>query len=280
MDYLIRQADFRAFSYETDPEYVVDMQRCREVLEGGWLDREETCKVNHKIVLRANGTSWILSVSRAIIAYADMIGDSSGNAWIQMLRIHSDFRYPKTTSRFLKEIQKQAEKRNLARIFIFSDRNETTCDLSQIGLSPERKFRWISTQDVDSLDSLNLSSESISLDISELSDFNMHNFLGPNLNPKFIVARSFMAPSYDLFQHKKPLFIRFKCDFNEFLACFDGREWFVFRAEQRTDDLQAITPILSALNEIKSSVIRISENAIGKIGLVPSSDEVFADYIF
>ncbi|MBF0547929.1 MAG: hypothetical protein HQM08_26065 [Candidatus Riflebacteria bacterium] len=273
MEYLIKQVTFRAFSYEIDPDFVVDMQRCREVLEGGWFDDPETCRMNHKIVLRAKGTSWVNSVARTIISYSDLVGDTGGDAWLTQMRFHPNLRHPKLVFGFLENLKKEARKREFQRLFVFADQQELCDDLSAIRIPIERQFQWISTNDVESDDQSKLVVNKSDFFFEGLSDFSMIPYMGPFLPPKLILSRSFMAASYGFISHQKPIFLEIKSENNLYFACFDGREWFVFRKEKTPEDLKAIKNVISALGESRPSKILLSTKAIEKTGLIPCSEK-------
>ncbi len=259
MNDLIRRIEFRVFSYEEDPESVVDMQRCRETLEGGWLDASETCRMNHKVVARTPGSSWVLAFGSTIFGYADMIPGPDGTGCVVKWRLHPDFRNPILARKLVTGLAQEARTRKYSGLVYLADTEEVLADLESIGLKRDRTYGWIQTD--DSEPAPGAEATPFAADLDEALAEPLLPFLGPPLPPKYVLVRGFLASSYGVFSFARPLLYRIRFQDRSYLGCFDGREWFVFRPARHNLDREAIKPILTLLGGLRPSRILISQKA-------------------
>jgi len=276
MEDIFKKMEFRAFSYEEDPEYIVDMHRCREVLEGGWFDDAETCRMHYKMIARIPGSSWVLSLCGAIFGYSDIIGLPDGNGLVSRWRLHPDYRHPSVTRKMFKGLCAEAKKRGWKGLVLYSDSTEVLEDLERIGIKRDRSYHWV--------DGSQLESRSDQITVRQAKDDmetivrELKLFLGPPLSPTYVVIRAHMAANYGVFGFKKPEFYCLKIGEADYTACYDGKEWFVFRKERHDSDGEAVKPIVSTLFSIKPGRILLSGAAVKKIGLQHSEATPFWDF--
>ncbi len=270
MNDLIRRIEFRAFSYEEDPESVVDMQRCREILDGGWLDSAETCRMNHKMVVRTPGSSWVLAFGATIFAYADMVPVGDGTGCVTTWRLHPDFRTPIVARKLLEGLTKEARVRNYSGLVFLADGEEVLADLERIGLKRDRTYGWVQPADLPPGPAAE--SQPVSPTLDELVGETLLPFLGPPLPPRFVLIRSFMAASYGVFHHARPALYRLRVQDIGYLACYDGREWFVFRGARNELDRDAVRPILATLASLHPGRILLSKKAAEMVELAFQND--------
>ncbi|MFZ2957830.1 MAG: hypothetical protein WA705_13165 [Candidatus Ozemobacteraceae bacterium] len=276
MEDLLRRLEFRPFSYEADPDSLVDMHRCREILEGSWLDDIDTCRMHHKMVTRACGSSWVIVVAKAIIGYADLVGMKDGSGVVCRWRLHSDFHHPRVAARLFQGLKEQAKIRSLNSLTFFADHPEVLTDLEEIGIKRDRSYQWIRPDQEEELGP-EAPSATLNQPLSDFLEMDFRPFLGSPLAPGFLLARSFLAAEYGVFHHCKPLMIEITVDGVRFPACHDGREWFVFRTAKRPGDAQAIRPILANLAKNKPGRILMTQKAIELAKIIPASEEIFWD---
>lgn len=275
MNNLLRRLEFREFSYEEDPESVVDMQRCREILDGGWLDSAETCRMNHKMVVRTPGSSWVLAFGHTIFGYADMVPAGDGTGCVITWRLHPDFRHPIVARKLLDGLTQQARLRNYSGLVFLADGEEMLTDLERIGLKRDRSYGWVQPADLEP--GPKAESQPVSLTLDEAMGEALLPFLGPPLPPRFVLVRSFMAASYGVFHHARPALYRLRVQSVDYLACFDGREWFVFRKARHELDREAIRPILATLASLHSGRILLSKKAAEAAALPFQNDATLWD---
>lgn len=277
MDDLFRRIEFRAFSFEQDPDSLVDMHRCCEVLEGGWFDALETCQMHHKVVVRSLGSSWVNSLSRAIISYADLVIGPGGDGFVTRWRLHPDFRHPHVSRRLIQGLSEQARIRKLQGLVFFADAPEVLTQLEEVGLKRDRSYQWLK------LDNEEPAPEEVQIrDLnghwSDLAQQQWRLFLGTPHPSGLILTRSYMAADYGVFNHSRPTLVEVEYRDIRYPAVHDGREWFVFRREKQALDAEAIGPVLRALGNFKPGRLLASEAAIDKSALIPASDEQFWDF--
>ena len=277
MDDLFRRIEFRAFSFEQDPDSLVDMHRCSEVLEGGWFDSLETCRMHHKMVVRSLGSSWVNSLSRAIISYADLVIGPGGDGFITRWRLHPDFRHPQVSKRMIQGLSEQARIRQLKGLVFFADSPEIVQQLEEAGLKRDRSYHWLKLDGEepapDEVEIRNLEGH-----WSDLAQQPWRLFLGTPFPSGLILTRSFMAADYGVFHHTQPKLIEVGFRGIFYPALHDGREWFVFRREKSPGDADAIGPVLLALGNHFPGRLLASDAMIEKSGMIPASDEQFWDF--
>lgn len=276
MDF-IRRFEFRAISYEEDASSLVDMHRCFEQLEGSWFDDESTCRMHQKIVARSPGSSWVLSWERTIFGYADLIQKSDGVGSVPRWRIHPDFRQPAAARKLFDGLCQEARHREWRSLELFADTEEVRQDLAGIGLKPDRCYFWTNPAEVTS-DAAIETREEAHADGDSLLGENWLSFLGSPLPLRFILTRAFRATHYNAFHYKTPKFWRMSVSGNEFLSCYDGREWHVFRRRRGDSDSEAVQPIIAALGELHPGRLMVSEKAGDIAGALPASDQRFWDF--
>ncbi|HOY68009.1 MAG TPA: hypothetical protein PLP29_14060 [Candidatus Ozemobacteraceae bacterium] len=274
---LIRRFEFRAISYEEDASSLVDMHRCFEQLEGGWFDDEVTARRHQKIVARCPGSSWVLSCERMIFGYADLVQKAGGIGSVPRWRIHPDFRQPPVARKLFDGLRQEALKRGWSSLELFADTAEVREDLAGIGLQPDRCYYWANPADVVSETRVEHRSE-IHFDPDALVREGWQSFLGSPLALRFVLTRAFMASSYAAFRYTAPKFWRLSVEGNEYLACYDGREWHVFRHGRSDADAEAVQPILAILDALQPARIMLSEKAGEIAGAFPASDQRFWDF--
>ena len=274
-DHLLKMMEFRAFSFETDPEYVVDMHRAQEILEGSWFDREDTLKMYNKMVLRAKGSSWLLTVAKAVVGYADAITCNEGG-FITRWRLHPDFRHPKVAKILFNGLKTIGRKRDWNSMTLYADNAEVAQDIESAGIPRDRCFQWISLGEVEPLTGALV--DYCPMSLTQALDQNFLPFLGCPLPPSFLITRSFLAYEYGAFSFRKPDFYRIPVGDILYTALYDGREWFIFRKEKNNADSESIKRLLSAIASFSPGRILLSEKAIEKADMVPASDETFWDF--
>lgn len=275
MDDIFRKLEFRPFSYETDPEFVVDMFRAFEILEGSWFDAENTCRMYQKIVSRVSGTSWVLSFSRAVIAYADIVSFNDRDAFVTRWAVHPDFQHPKVSRKMLDGLIQEAAKRKFNSLTLFAGNPESFGNFESIGLKRDRLYQWVMTGDVQTVPGITANSMNKG---REAIDEDFLPFLGSPLPPRFSLAKAFMAAGYGVFNYRSPDLIKIEVAGVPYFAFHDGREWFVFRKSRNPKDSEAIEPILGALGAYKMGRILLSEKAYKMAQALPASREMFWDY--
>ncbi|HNV68545.1 MAG TPA: hypothetical protein PKO06_02525 [Candidatus Ozemobacteraceae bacterium] len=271
MSEIIELAQFRAFSFEEDPEALVDMQRCREHLEGSWFDREETVRMRQKIVCRALGSSWVVTLARTIVGYADLIGMPSGEGLVPHWRLHPDYRDPRLGRKLLNGLQEAAAKRSYKGLAFFCDIPEVQEDLERLGIPRSRSFFWAKASDLEGGEPLEITESREEL--PELMNRNYLPFLGTPLPPKLVFAQAHMASSYGVFSYQRPRLGSVLFHDRQFVLCFDGREWYIFRTEKHPEDGDAIRPLLETLGSWHDGRILLSAKALEKAGLEAMSAE-------
>jgi len=277
MQDLIRRFEFRAISYEEDASSLVDMHRCFEQLEGGWFDDESTCRMHQKIVARSPGSSWVLSWERTIFGYADLLQKGEGTGSVPRWRIHPDFRQPAAARKMFDGLCQEARRREWRSLELFADTEEVREDLSSIGLKPDRCYFWANPADATSDVSVEIHEESHA-DGDALIKEGWQSFLGSPAPLRFILTRAFMATFYNIFHYTKPRFWRMSVAGGEYLACYDGREWHVFRHGRSDSDSEAVQPIVASLDDLQPGRLMTSEKAGEIAGVLPASDQRFWDF--
>lgn len=262
MEDLFRRIEFRQFSFETDPEFIVDMYRCKDVLEGGWFDNEEFCRMHHKIICRAKGSSWVGVLAKAVIGYADLLELSPGQGFIQNWAIHPNFRHPVVTNCLINGLREQGKKRGWNKLVFYSDKRESLEDIESIGIKRDRPYYKIKTvlQDPTGVVEETLNSS----DLQSILSKPLLPFLGPPVSPDFFLSRAFLAGEYAVLNYRKPMIYSLTSQEIEYLGCHDGNEWAVFRTAKSPLDAENISSILSALERIFPGEISLSKGALEK----------------
>lgn len=276
MDDILQLLKFREFSYETDPESLVDLHRCMETLEGGWFDRSETCRMHMKVVARTPGSSWVLALSGTIFGHADLLNYGNGTGLVPRWRLHPDFRHAKVAGKLLEGIKEKALARNYSAIIFFADSTEAATDLQSLSLRRDRSYHLYMPDRHSEIETAAVSPVESLSELPVYSDISP--FLGPPLLPAFVITRAVMGSDYGVFGFEKPRLYRITAVHKTYLACFDGREWFVFRTQKNREDRQALKPILNAIGKLHSGRILLSEKVLEALELKPSSDGIAWDF--
>ncbi|MDD3145743.1 MAG: GNAT family N-acetyltransferase [Candidatus Riflebacteria bacterium] len=276
MQEIFNKLEFRAFSYEEDPEAVVDMHCCSEVLEGSWFDRSETCRMHAKIVFRSPGSSWVLAYNSLIFAHADLVKQPSGEASIIGWRIHENYRHPKVARLLLEGLSREAKKRECSGMIIFAESSKISEELAMLGMRPDRNYRYadISAAEHGKI----LRNERVVLHPDEIAGLNLHPFLGSPLPPAYLMQRAYLGADYAVFRHSKPAtFEIYKKDLT-FLACHDGREWFIFKKGDCKPEKDVVSSVLKTAASLLPGRILLSDRACEAADLIPINDGVYHDF--
>lgn len=276
MQEIFKKLEFRAFSYEEDPESVADMHCCAETLEGSWFDRSDTCKMHAKIVVRSPGSSWVLAYGGVIFAHADMIKLPTGEASVIAWRIHENYRYPQVVRQLHEGLAREARKRECSGMILFADRAQTDEELSMLGMQPDRRYHYV---DVSAAEHGKvLRHERVVLHPDDIAGLNLFPFLGIPLPPSYFLHRAYLGADYAVFRHVKPATHEFFHKGNTFLACHDGREWCIFKKGDFKPDKDVISSVLKTAASLQPGRILLSEKACEAAEMIPINDGVYHDY--
>lgn len=276
MQEIFKQLEFRSFSYEDDPEAVADMHCCAEVLEGSWFDKADTCKMHAKVVVRSPGSSWVVAYNNLIFAHADLIKSSTNDAIILAWRLHENFRYPQVARKLFEGLKQEALRRECTGIVIFADSERVGEELKMINLTPDRSYQYCNPANVESKRILR--HERVVLHTDEIAKLELRPFLGSPLPPAYIIQKAFMGADYCVFRHLKPATFEIFHNQNTYLACYDGREWHVFRQGNFSGEAEAIGPLLKTISSLESGQIMLSEKAMQAGELISLNNGVYHDY--
>ncbi|GAB4272171.1 MAG: hypothetical protein Kow0029_10570 [Candidatus Rifleibacteriota bacterium] len=268
--------EFRPFSYEEDPEAVVDMHRCAENLEGSWFDAENTCKLHSKLIIKSPGSSWLVKYGNMVFGHADLVKCPTGEAVVIALRIHTDYHYPQVVRKMVEGLKEQARKRECSGIIIFGDNSEVISDIAMIGLSPDREYSY--ARPIECETGLVLEYKQIDIHPDDVVRHDLYPFLGTPLPAQYLSYRATMAAEQGLFHYRRPLYYEIKFGINTYIASFDGREWHIFRKGNFKGDREAIASLLKTIATINPSRILLSAAAMEAAELIPASDGVLYDY--
>lgn len=268
--------EFRAFSYEEDPEAVVDMHRCAETLEGSWFDASNSCKLHAKLVTKVPGSSWVVTYGNMIFAHADMVKSSTGEAVIIAWRIHSDYHFPQVVRKLLEGLKQEARKRDCIGLLIFADNPLVVSDLNMAGCHPDREYAYARSSECESGDLLK--HEKISIHPDDVARYDLHPFLGSPLPATYLNYRATMAAEQGLFHFRRPAHYEMKFAEQSYIASFDGREWHVFKKGNFKGEKEAVASILKTIASINPSRILLSASAMEAAEMIPASDGVLYDF--
>lgn len=270
MNDLFRRTEFRSFSYEEDPESIVDMQRCRELLEGEWLDDVQTCRMHHKVVVRTPGSSWVIAYRNTVFGYADLIPGPDGIGCVTKWRFHPDYRHPVMIRKLVTGLLGAAKARKYEGLVFFADNEDVLGDLESIGMKRDRAYSWVQPGDAEPVPGVETEPYPTTLEAVETETF--LPFLGPPIPPRFALTRAFLAASYRVFSFAPPILHRLRFQDLEYTACFDGREWYVFRKQRHESDKEAVIPLLASLGSLQPQKILLSQKAAQTANLAPVSN--------
>jgi hypothetical protein len=76
----------------------------------------------------------------------------------------------------------------------------------------------------------------------------------------------------------KPELYRIIFNSRPYVACYDGREWHIFREGNFKGEPEAILPILRTVGSLKGGKILLSSKAIEKADIAPASNGVCHDF--
>lgn len=276
MQEIFRQLEFRPFSYEEDAESVTDMHCCAEVLEGSWFDKTETCKMHSKIVVRTPGSSWAVAYNTVIFAHADLVKQSNGEASVIYWRIHENYTYPEVAKILLDGLKREAQKRECSNLIIFADSPQVDKNLTSIGLKPDRKYMYIDPSEVETGKILRY--ERVVIHENDVPQLQLKPFLGLPLPPDYLMQRAYLGADYAVFRHTKPQTFEIYCKKQTFLACHDGREWFVFKKGDFKVEPDMVPSVLKTISTLVYGNIMLSERAIELAELTPTNDVYYNDY--
>ncbi len=276
MNEMLKRMEFRPCSYEDDTEPLVDMHRCFETLEGGWFDGSETFRMHFKMVARTPGSSWVIGVGRAVFGYADLLRLPDGNGIVPRWRLHPDFHHPVVAGKLISGLKTEALKRSLSGLVLLGDTSETTSDLESVGIKRDRCYRPLKIEGTEQPSEAEI--ESWSPASGELEEEGFQPFLGLPLPPAFVTTRASMAAEYGVFRFRRPSFFRIRVGESEYLGCFDGNDWYVFRKRKSEQDARSVIPILSALGSVEPGKIMLSEAALKAAGREASGTAAVWDH--
>lgn len=268
--------EFRAFSYEEDPEAVVDMHRCAETLEGSWFDGEASCKLHSKLVTKSPGSTWVVTYGKIIFAHADLIKTKTGEGIVFAWRIHSDYHYPQVVRKLFEGLKEEARKRECTGLVIFGDNSDVISDVSMLGFQPDREYSYAKTSDCEKGLILEYSQTNIHPD--DVASKDLHPFLGSPLPATYVNYRATMAAELGLFYYRRPVHYEINFGINTYVASFDGREWHIFKKGQFKGEKEAISSLIKTAATINPARILLSNAALEAAELIPASDGVLYDY--
>ncbi|MDD3002096.1 MAG: hypothetical protein PHF29_10115 [Candidatus Riflebacteria bacterium] len=276
MQDIFNRLELRPFSYEEDAESVADMHCCAEVLEGYWFDKAETCKMHSKIVVRSPGSSWVLAYSSVVFAHADLIKQTNGEMSVIALRIHENYRYPQVAHALIQGLKREAKKRDASALVVFADNPQVDEVMKMIAIKPDRNYRYVNVSSGEAAKQLR--AERVILHRDDVDSMDIHPLLGIPYPPAFLLQKAFFGADYAVFSHEKPTVFNIFQKNNNFLACHDGREWYVFKKGDFKVEKETISSLLTTLAAQKQGQILLSENAIALSGAVPTNDKAYNDY--
>ncbi|NLM17678.1 MAG: hypothetical protein GX221_08180 [Candidatus Riflebacteria bacterium] len=276
MDYIFKMLEFRKFFYEEDPEAITDMHYSAEALEGSWFDSAVTCQMHSKIVTDTPGSTWIVSYKGIVFAHADLIKNPNSEGAVFNFRIHTDYRYPQVTRIMLNGLKEEAKKRECSSLIIYSDHQQVEDAMAHIGAKPDRTYAYSSTHEI--YGGKLLRNERVVLHKDDISNMNLYSFIGLPLPPHYLLNRAYSAADYAVFSFQKPVLYRVTRKGQVFYACFDGREWFVFKDGDFKIEDNPIPDVLCTLHELQPGYIMLSEKAAELASTVPVDAKRFRDY--
>ena len=276
MQEIFKKLEFRPFSYEEDPEAVADMHCCAEILEGSWFDRSDTCRMHAQIVVRSPGSTWVLAYGSVIFAHADLVKLPTGEASIICWRIHENYRHPQVVRRLIEGLTQQAKKRECSGMIIFAERNQVREELEMIGMKPDRNYHYVDASAAETRKVLR--SERVVLHPDEIPGLNLFPFLGTPLPPGYLLQRAFLGADYTVFRHSKPATFDIFHKDRTYLACHDGREWYIFKKGDFKPEKEVISSVLKTVAAQLPGRILLSEKACEAAELIPINDGVYHDY--
>lgn len=268
--------EFRAFSYEEDPEAVVDMHRCAETLEGSWFDASGSCKLHAKLITKVPGSSWVVTYGNMIFAHADMVKAPTGEAVIIAWRIHSDYHFPQVVKKLIEGLKQEAGKRECSGLLIFGDNPEVVSDLNMIGCQPDREYAYVRSSECEK--GLLLDHSLVKIHPDDVSRHDLHPFLGWPLPAAYLNYRATMAAEQGLFHYRRPAHYEINYSNHTYLASFDGREWHVFKKGNFKGDKEAVASILKTIASLNPARILLSASAMEAAEMIPASDGVLYDF--
>lgn len=270
------QMEFRAFSYEEDPEAVVDMHRCAETLEGSWFDASNTCKLHSKLITKVPGSSWVVTYGSIIFAHADLVKTATGEAVIIAWRIHTDYHFPQVVRKLLEGLKQEARKRECIGLLIFCDNQTVVSDLNMAGCQPDREYAYVRTNECEK--GIILENSKIDIHPDDVSRYDLQPFLGSPLPAPYLNYRATMAAEQGLFHFRRPAHYEIKYGINSYIGSFDGREWHVFKKGDFKGDKEAVASILKTIGSINPARILLSASAMEAAEMIPASDGVLYDF--
>ena len=276
MQEIFKQLQFRAFSYEEDPESITDMHFCSEVLEGSWFDKKETCQMHSKIVARAPGSSWVVAYNSVIFAHADLVKQPNGEASVIYWRIHESYNYPEVAKILLDGLKAEARKRNCSNLIIFADREEIEEQIEALGYAPDRSYAYVNPGDVEQ--GRVLRSERVVVHENDIPALDLRPFLGKPLPPGYLMQKAYLGADYAVFRHTKPNTFEIYCRKNTFFACHDGREWFVFKKGDFKIEPDMVASVLKTLDSLQDGLIMLGEKALDCAEMTPANHAFYRDY--
>jgi hypothetical protein len=276
MQEIFDRMEFRVFSYEEDPEALVDMHRCAENLEGSWFDNAQICKLHSKLITKVPGSTWVVSYGSIIFGHADLIKTSTGEAVILAWRIHYNYHFPQVARKLVEGLKLEAQKRECSGLVIYGDKSEVISDMSMIGCQPDREYTYVRPTECEK--GISLPYQQIEIHPDDVAGQDFHSFLGSPLPPNYINYRAVMAAEQGLFHFRRPSFYQIDIDLHTYVACFDGREWHIFKKGNFKGDKDAIASLLKTISSINPARILLSSSALEAAELIPASDGVLYDY--
>lgn len=276
MHEIFQKMEFREFSYELDPESIVDMHRSAEVLEGSWFDNENSCKIHTKAVVRTPGSTWCLVYKTMVFAHADLTKLDKQQAVVPYFRIHPDYKHPTVVKKLIDGLKKAAFQRQYSSLLIFGDIEEVKEEMAMNAIPFDRKYKYIEVS--ESNDSVVLPFTRILIRPDETHRSDLVPFMGTPLAPAYILNRAYTACDYGLFHYTKPNLFEIEFNMKTYVACHDGREWHVFKKGNFKGEPEAVKPLISTIAEIKKGRLLLSEKLFEISESTPVDEGEYYDF--
>jgi hypothetical protein len=281
MQEIFDKLEFRAFSYEEDPEAIADMHCSSETLEGYWFDKAETCKMHSKIVVKCPGSDWVLAYYTVIFAHVSLVKMNEDEISAISLRVHENYRYPQVVKALIEGLKREAIKRNAKAILVFADNSQIDSCLQSIGLRPDRGYQYVNVAQRTTLDEKPriLRSERVVYHHIDITHMKLIPMLGAPLPYTYTLHRALHGADYAVFSHEKPTSFNIFHQNNLYFACHDGREWHLYKKDDFKVEKEILPSLLNTLASLKPGQILLSEKTIELLGISPTNNRVFNDYL-
>ena len=276
MQEIFKRLEFRPYLYEEDSEPVADMHCSAEVLEGFWFDKADNCKLHAKLIARCPGSSWVLAYGNIIFAHADFVKQANGELHVICARIHENYMFPQVMKALLDGIRIEALKRKAKAIVFFADNEQIDEAMKLISQKPDRTYSYVNVSDIET--GKILRHDRVILNQDDIDESKFSPFIGIPYPPSYFLNRAYAAADYALFRHEKPQTFDIYYKGNTFFACYDGREWCVFKRGDFKSEKEAVSSVLKTISELQPGRILLSEKALEAANIAPANDKVYHDY--